>query len=125
MSTFSIFKASCFLPPLPSHPRLLSLLAYLARLLRPPSLGSQDMFRRYEGAVSRCSVLSAHNECVLPSNQCHSVALLAPSWVAANLDTLRADFGGKLGEVASHGTLGQRRRDQDSVGTLSFGIRQP
>jgi hypothetical protein len=63
--------------------------------------------------------------CYLPSDQCHSVALLAPSRVTSNLDALGLDFCGELGQIRRHGTLGEGRRDDDAVCALALGVSQP
>lgn len=60
----------------------------------------------------------------LLANQSYCIPLLVPPRVATHLDTLRFNLGRKLGQVRSHGTFSQGRRDHNSADPLAFRIDQ-
>lgn len=54
------------------------------------------------------------------SDKCDSIAALAPTRIAADLDAAGLNPGLQLGEESSHATLWEGSRNQNSMGFLAL-----
>lgn len=65
------------------------------------------------------------HELAVATNQGDGILLLAPTGVATNFNIQRIRPSCKICQVWCDGTLGERRAEQESVDTLTLGVRQP
>lgn len=61
----------------------------------------------------------------LPPHQRHGILLLAPAWIAADLDALRPDARSQLSQVLSDLALRQRRGNAHTHDPFPLGVGQP